>query len=80
MLQLNDLKPDIREEVEKLPPMEQDEVLRLMEKFYRSWERSRRHGAELLGHIANALHDPRGLECANVERIRDWVRSELSAK
>jgi hypothetical protein len=73
-MRLNDLEPDIREEVEKLPLIEHDEVLRLIERFYRNLEKSRRCEADLLRRIANGLTDKHGLGHANVERIRDWFR------
>jgi hypothetical protein len=37
--------------------------------------RSRRYEADLLGHIASALTDTRGLGHAHIERIGDFVRA-----
>jgi hypothetical protein len=50
----------VAEEVAKLSPAEQGEAVRLLEKYYRNLNRSRRHEADLLTSVANGLNDPRG--------------------
>jgi hypothetical protein len=62
-------------ELAKLSPVEQDDALRLLERFYRNLARSRRHEAHLLASIANGLSDPHGLAHNNVERIREFFRA-----
>jgi hypothetical protein len=51
-----------------------DDEARAFAKYCIRSARSRRHEADLLGHVANALSDPRGLAHNHVERIRDFVR------
>jgi hypothetical protein len=68
------LDVEINEEVAKLSPQDQEEAMRLLEKFYRNLARSRRHEADLLASVASGLTDPRGVGHNHVERIKDFVR------
>jgi hypothetical protein len=50
-----------------------DVQARALADFYVRMSRLRRYQADLLAHIADALHDPRGLGRNAVSRIEDWV-------
>jgi hypothetical protein len=54
-----------------------DVEARALADFYVRMTRSRRYKADLLAHMVDALHDPRGLGRNAVSRIEDWVREVI---